>query len=215
MMPKISAKFMTMASLKLQLGAANAARPALPVLVLAAAVLLAGCEETKRALGQTKQAPDEFAVYQRAPLSLPPNYNLRPPTPGKDRPQSVNPRDRAAAALGQAPRARPQETDGGKPNLNALSPGELAVLRITGALEVTGEIRTQVNRESIILAKGADGLTDKILFWQQKPSFGVSVDAAKEKKRIQANQAAGVPLNEGDTPIVMRKKKALLDGVFR
>ena len=121
----------------------------------------------------------------------------------------------AAAALGQAPRARPQETDGGKPNLNALSPGELAGLRITRSLEVTGEIRTQVNRESIILAKGADGLTDKILFWQQKPSFGVSVDAAKEKKRIQANQAAGGPLNEGDTPIVIRKKKALLDGVFR
>lgn len=190
-------------------------RPKVAVFLLMAAVLLGGCEETKRALGQTKTAPDEFAVYQRAPLSLPPNYNLRPPSPGQDRPQSVNPRDRASAALGQSPRVRQPITETGKPNLSALSPGELSVLRITGALDATSEIRGQVNQESAILAEGADGLTNTVLFWREKPDFGVAVDAAQEKRRIQSNKAAGVPLNEGNTPIIMRKKKALLDGVFR
>jgi len=194
---------------------ASGSRPAFPLLLLAAMVLLGGCEETKRALGQTKIAPDEFAVYQRAPLSLPPNYNLRPPTPGTDRPQSVNPRDRASAALGQAPRVRPRITAIAKPNLSTLSPGELSVLRITRALDVTSEIRRQVNQESSILADDADGLTETMMFWREKPGVGVAVDAAKEKKRIQGNKAAGVPLNEGNTPIVMRKKKALLDGIFR
>ena len=70
------------------------------LLCLAASVLLTGCEETKKALGQTKESPDEFAVFQRAPLSQPPDYSLRPPTPGAQRPQAVNPRDRARAALG-------------------------------------------------------------------------------------------------------------------
>ena len=57
--------------------------------LLAAVAFLSGCEETKRALGQTKEGPDEFAVYQRAPLSLPPEYGLKPPNPGADRPQAV------------------------------------------------------------------------------------------------------------------------------
>ena len=53
---------------------------ALGVALLAVAAL-GGCEETKKALGQVKQPPDEFAVFQRAPLSLPPDYALRPPAP--------------------------------------------------------------------------------------------------------------------------------------
>ncbi|MBM3559287.1 MAG: DUF3035 domain-containing protein, partial [Alphaproteobacteria bacterium] len=52
---------------------------------LAAVLALAvgGCgEDTKRSLGLSKPAPDEFSVVSRAPLSLPPNYTLRPPRPG-------------------------------------------------------------------------------------------------------------------------------------
>ena len=40
---------------------------------------LSGCTDVKEVLGYTKQSPDEFQVYARAPLSLPPDYNLRPP----------------------------------------------------------------------------------------------------------------------------------------
>lgn len=185
------------------------------VILAAAVLLLAGCEETKRALGQTKQAPDEFAVYQRAPLSLPPDYNLRPPAPGVNRPQSVKPRDRARAALGQRPRPQQPASESGKPNLSGLSPGELSVLRLTGALDASNDIRSQVNRESAILAEGADSLTDSMLFWREKPPFGISVDARAERQRIRESQAEGRPLNEGEIPIVMRKKKALLEGVFR
>ena len=32
--------------------------------------------------GLTKQSPDEFAVVTKAPLIIPPNFNLRPPSPG-------------------------------------------------------------------------------------------------------------------------------------
>ena len=48
---------------------------------------LQGCSEIQKAVGNTKQAPDEFAVVARPPLSVPPNFALRPPTPGEPRPQ--------------------------------------------------------------------------------------------------------------------------------
>lgn len=34
---------------------------------------LSGCTGVKEVLGYTKQSPDEFQVYARAPLSLPPD----------------------------------------------------------------------------------------------------------------------------------------------
>ena len=48
---------------------------------------LQGCSEIQKAVGNTKQAPDEFAVVARPPLSVPPNFALRPAvsreTPGE------------------------------------------------------------------------------------------------------------------------------------
>lgn len=40
--------------------------------------LTACSNATKQKLGLTKQAPNEFMVNSRAPLSLPPEYDLRP-----------------------------------------------------------------------------------------------------------------------------------------
>ena len=81
----------------------------LAMLLVASSV--AACTNDSAIFTEEKAAPDEFAVYQRAPLSLPPNYNLRPPSPGENRPQSVNPRDRARAALTELfQQARNEET---------------------------------------------------------------------------------------------------------
>ena len=43
---------------------------------------LAGCESLRDAAGLTKKSPDEFAVTTKAPLVIPPDFNLRPPLPG-------------------------------------------------------------------------------------------------------------------------------------
>ncbi|NQV54715.1 MAG: DUF3035 domain-containing protein, partial [Rhodospirillales bacterium] len=117
--------------------------------VLGAAVFLSSCEETKRALGQSKSSPDEFAVYQRAPLSLPRDYSLRPPAPGSERPQSVNPRDKVSKMLGQ-PRTTETPAQDGTVDLKGMSPGEISLLRVTGGIDAPASIRTQINRESAI-----------------------------------------------------------------
>ena len=53
----------------------------------AGALLLQGCTDLKRSIGLEKTSPDEFAVESRAPLEMPPDFDLRPPQPGATRPQ--------------------------------------------------------------------------------------------------------------------------------
>ena len=59
------------------------------VLVASAVFALTACEGVKKQFGLTKQSPDEFRVVARAPLSLPPDFTLRPPEPGAVRPQDA------------------------------------------------------------------------------------------------------------------------------
>ncbi|MGH6920747.1 MAG: DUF3035 domain-containing protein [Geminicoccaceae bacterium] len=47
----------------------------------------------------SKRSPDEFAVVKRAPLILPPEYDLRPPDPGAPRPNVGRTADQARVAL--------------------------------------------------------------------------------------------------------------------
>lgn len=178
------------------------------VAALAAALGLSACDSAKKALGMGKNAPDEFAVYSRAPLSLPPDYGLRPPTPGIDRPQAVNPRDQAAAVLG----AKPQDRRvGGDPTLANLSPGERQLLQITGANNVDPSIRATVNSESKTIEEADKSFADKLVFWRDAPAFGTAVDAEKEEKRIREVQATGAPINQGDVPTIERRQKGFLE----
>jgi len=48
-----------------------------------AAIGLSGCTTTSKALGLTKDAPNEFNILTKAPLVVPPEYNLRPPRVGE------------------------------------------------------------------------------------------------------------------------------------
>lgn len=62
-------------------------------------LMTSGCGDARQAFGLTRSAPDEFQVYKRQPLSMPPDYTLRPPAPGTPRPQHERTSDRAAEAL--------------------------------------------------------------------------------------------------------------------
>ena len=185
------------------------------VILIGAMALLTACEETKRALGQTKESPDEFTVYQRAPLSLPPDYGLRPPAPGAQRPQTVNPRDRAKKALGVPVRTADRSKAGQQQNLGNLSQGERAMLNLTGASQADPSIRQLVDKESSNLFAEDKSFTDKLVFWQRNSKFGTAVDPVKERKRIQEAQALGKPISSKDIPTISKKKKALFEGVIK
>jgi hypothetical protein len=46
--------------------------------------------------------PDEFAVESRAPLTIPPEFELRPPQPGAPRPQEATSADKARKVIDTA-----------------------------------------------------------------------------------------------------------------
>jgi hypothetical protein len=69
---------------------------------LALLLLVPGCTDFKRAIGMEKVSPDEFAVEARAPLTIPPDFDLRPPQPGAPRPQEASASTKAQGVIDNA-----------------------------------------------------------------------------------------------------------------
>jgi hypothetical protein len=65
-------------------------------------LVLSGCGGMRAVLGMDQVGPDEFAVESRAPLLIPPDFNLRPPQPGATRPNEVTAAERARRVVDAA-----------------------------------------------------------------------------------------------------------------
>jgi hypothetical protein len=97
------------------------------VVVIGLALTLSSCTEFKRAVGIDPVSPDEFAVESRAPLTIPPDFDLRPPQPGAPRPQEKTAAQKAEADLAQAGPGQPGDQSSGiDPRMLALNNGERA-----------------------------------------------------------------------------------------
>lgn len=84
-------------------------RSLLTVACLATGLLLAGCSGFRQTIGLDQPAPDEFAVESRAPLTIPPDFDLRPPKPGEPRPQEATAAERAQKLIDAAGPGKPGE----------------------------------------------------------------------------------------------------------
>jgi Protein of unknown function (DUF3035) len=171
-----------------------------------ALVLLGGCAtgDLTRTFGLNRDSPDEYTVTTRAPLSMPPDYNLRPPRPGVPRPQEQSERDQAAAAL------VPQLALG-SPQGDA-SPGQAALLRETGPA-APADIRAKVDQEAN-QSKEDVGFINNLLSWHKPPMQNVQVDPQKESQRLKENSALGAGPDVGDTPIIQQKKEGWFTHLF-
>ena len=180
---------------------------------LAAAIvgvlIVTGCDGAREAIGIGKQSPDEFAVVTRAPLSMPPDYGLRPPRPGVDRPQEEKVMDSARDLIVKS--ANPNASTR---RVSTASLGETALLSKAGATNPDPNIRREINRESSILATADDSFTDSLIFWQNRPEPGSIVDADAERQRLRENAALGDAPTKGRTPKIIRKPKGWLEGIF-
>lgn len=170
------------------------------VLTLAATTMLAGCDSARKALTQTKAAPDEFEVYTRAPLTMPPDYGLRPPSDGKtEEAGAVSTRDEARRVLlgSTAPVAQP---------IQASTPGTTVLLSMAGAERAEPGIRDIVERETSAYAKEDVRFLESLMYGDETNGTGSVVDPLNETKRIQENQALGKPITEGETPMIEEKQ---------
>ncbi len=204
-----------------------------PILVgVALSLSLAACTNAKKSLGLVKDPPDEFAVVTRAPLSLPPDYNLRPPAPGAPRPQeaavsaqareTVFGRDgqrqeepaRPLVTLASNAPAGPAVTASPQQSVSRLTVGESAILRMTGADGANAQIRQVVDKESAILADAGETFLDRLLDFREPLPPGTVIDASAEARRLRENQALGKPVTDGPSPNIERKERGLLEGLF-
>ncbi|HYD86486.1 MAG TPA: DUF3035 domain-containing protein [Vitreimonas sp.] len=146
--------------------------------VLAAATAASGCASVSRAIGATKTSPDEFRVVTQAPLTLPPDYNLRPPRPGEPRPSEIEPTQEARTALFG-------ETTGA-----AASQGERTLVAAAGATAADPEIRDTIDFESQGVVRRSEGFVDRLLaFGGSSAPRSAPLNAEEEARRLQDDEA--------------------------
>jgi Protein of unknown function (DUF3035) len=63
---------------------------------------LTACSGFKQAIGLEPTMPNEFAVESNPPLTIPPDFDLRPPEPGARRPQEESTAKQAQQVIDQA-----------------------------------------------------------------------------------------------------------------
>jgi hypothetical protein len=176
------------------------------VLLAGSMLLLAGCDTNKltRTFGLTRDAPDEYTVTTRAPLSMPPDYNLRPPRPGTPRPQEQSERVQAEEALvPQLALGAPQAGD---------SPGQEALVQQAGPA-APGDIRRRVDQDAR-LAQANDSFIDKLLYWRKPDAQQAQVDPQKEAQRLRQNAALGRSPEVGETPIIQQRRQGWFQDLF-
>ena len=188
---------------------------ALAGLALAALALSACGSSTQRTFGFTRDAPDEFQVTTRAPLSMPPSIGELPtPAPGSPRPNELSPRQAAETAL--VPTLALNPNAGGRTQRS--SRAENALLAQAGR-PVNPDIRAQVDRESLKLEQPDRGLVDRLMFWKEPDPPGTAVDSRREAARLRENAALGRDLSDGSTPVIQRTQSSnplrrLMESIF-
>lgn len=147
----------------------------------AALVATSACTSSGNSNGST---PNEFRVVTKAPLSVPPEYSLRPPGAGSTTPAEV------AAAETTVTTAFGAEF--GK---NA-SAAEKALVAAAGANAANPAVRAQVDYEESKTIRKSASIGDRILFWRKdKPEDATSAatDNATGDQPVTIERTSGGP----------------------
>ncbi|MBI1209762.1 MAG: DUF3035 domain-containing protein [Azospirillum sp.] len=174
------------------------------ILAVAGVAAVSGCSNAAKTFGLERAPPDEFAVVRQVPLSMPPDFRLKPPQPGAARPQEPSTTDQAAGLLfGNA----------GAGRTRLASSGESAFLNQAGAGAAIPNIRGVLDQETSALLIADRGWVDSLIFWQKERPGYTLVNPAEEAQRLRQAAALGKPVTTGATPVIERKKRAPLEGI--
>jgi hypothetical protein len=149
--------------------------------LVAFALFLSGCSggaDVKEKLGLESTPPDEFSVVARAPLSVPPDFALRPPRPGAERPNELTVREQAKRTV-----------FGGTADTERVS-DQNPFLKKLGTGSADQNIRASIDTEIKDLEEKEQPVAEKLLFWKDKAPVGKPLDPVEEKKRLEAEAAA-------------------------
>jgi hypothetical protein len=147
---------------------------------------LAGCSSLRDLAGLQKKSPDEFAVSTKAPLVIPPDFNLRPPMPGAAPTNTLDPSSNAQQALFN--NSDPQTVAAGM--RGNYSPAEKLLLANAGSQNSDPAVRARLNAEQRALQNADRSFTDRILRTSSTVDNGNPVNAdAAVKARSSGRRA--------------------------
>ncbi|MEP1230578.1 MAG: DUF3035 domain-containing protein [Litorimonas sp.] len=149
-----------------------------------ASLSISGCSTAAKGLGLTKSAPNEFNILTKAPLIIPPEYNLQPPRVGESSSEN-NYSQKAArdALIGDVDVAEPTR-------------GEIALMAKAGVGRANQEIRLEIDGQNSVERK-TQGFASRVLFWNNgniidEEGKVVPLDAENEARRLELiNSATG------------------------
>ncbi len=136
------------------------------LVVIGAVLALAGCSNgARQPLGMTQGSPDDSQTVAHAPLTVPPDYNVRPPEQGAPGPQEGTAAEQAQTPLsandgGTAP------ATGDTASEPAQSAGEVALLQNAGAAGIDPGIRSQIDTESAAQVERDPDLISRLVLWR-------------------------------------------------
>lgn len=162
-------------------------------LVAIATFTAAGCS--------TSTTPDEFRVVRKAPLILPPEFNLRPPSLGEARPQELSPDAQARVAVFGA--------DIGKD----ASEGEKLFIKAAGGDASDRSVRSQVDFDNAQILRKNRGFADMIMNFGGGAGKEPLVDPAAEAERLRAEQESLKDVTGGGKVIIQQKHTSKLPGL--
>jgi len=183
-------------------------------IVCAIAISVVGCDTLRQAAGQDKQSPDEFAIVTKAPLVIPPDYNLRPPTAGAAPTNQLAPTQAAQAALFTADAATVAAS-----LPPSMSTGERYLLVNAGVQNADPAIRQEIASDAASTRAGDESFTNSLLFGSSTPAADPAVNADAEARRIDAQKAGGAASPSAAAPAAPQpppeeKKGSWLDDLF-
>lgn len=157
------------------------------ILTLSTSMLALGaCSSVRSGIGLSKITPDEFLTVSTAPLTVPPEYGLRPPAPGQPRPQELAPESAARQILL------------GQRQAVTRSEGEQQLVTLAGGDRADPLARYVMDDEFGDLAHKEESWANRIMFWRrddpatqsstvvQTAEGALTIDAATEFERVQA-----------------------------
>jgi len=140
------------------------------------ATVLSGCESLRKAAGLQKKSPDEFAVTTKAPLVIPPDFNLRPPTPGAPPSNARDPSTNAELALFS--NTDLQTIASGLPGTYTM--GERMLLANAKAQNSDPAIRARLNADQRAVQNADRSFTDRLLNTSSTRATGQPVNGDAE-----------------------------------
>ena len=170
-------------------------------------LLLNSCGGVKEKIGIIKKAPDEFQVYESKPLSVPPNFELRPPAESEI---LANENDESIIF-----------SDENNIDKNLTLSDEILLISL-GEKEIEKNIRKIINDENSI-QEVDKSLLDKItnfepIFEGEKNKESEIINAVEEKKRIEdlKSDIKSIETNLEDTENNNEtdEEKSFLDNIF-